>query len=310
MANRTIYKAQLRPIVGSRFQPTGFPDLGAAVFQRTEGNVLLVESPQSMANHAERTTWDDGAAEQVAEFEGVPYVRIVESSGTFLTSSRLEAHRLASAYVMEGMLDGRTGEIWMGEQFGLAKNKPLNLRELYRVVCGLDPLSLVHGVFFARKAWAWQPKIARAFTSFIEAYDVQAALSGGVKKDSVNPEGGNTDTGYGMVPHQRTEYTARSIVGYISIDHDQIRSYGLGDAGEELLESIMNFEVANLMSGGLRLRTACDLEVVDIDGPELPSVDAASARLRDARDQARDLLGPVRNVVWSERAVKAKAKAG
>jgi CRISPR-associated protein Csb1 len=49
-----------------------------------------------------------------------------------------------------------------------------------------DPLSLVHGVFFARKNWPWQPKVARAVTSFIEAYDVRPAVSGGVKRDSVH----------------------------------------------------------------------------------------------------------------------------
>ena len=38
-----------------------------------------------------------------------------------------------------------------------------------RAVFDLDPLSLVHGVFFARKKWPSQPKIARAVTTFIDA---------------------------------------------------------------------------------------------------------------------------------------------
>lgn len=307
MASRTIYRISMRPILGSRFQPTGFPDLGAAVFQRPEGNALLVESAQSMANWAERATWDDGADAQSDVLDGVPYVRVVDPAGDFLTSSRLEAHRLASAYIMEGQVDGQPGETWMGEQFGLVKGKPLDMRRIYRTVCSLDPLSLVHGVFFARGKWPWQPKIARALTSFIEAYDVQAALSGGVKKDSVNSEGGNTDTGYGMVPHQRTEYTASSILAYVSIDHDQIRSYGLGEDGEMLLESIVEFQVATMFGGGLRLRTACDLEVTDVEGAELPAIEASSSRLRAAISRAGDLLAPVREVVWSARLAKARA---
>ena len=33
-SNRIISEIELRPILGNRFQPTGFPDLGAATFQR------------------------------------------------------------------------------------------------------------------------------------------------------------------------------------------------------------------------------------------------------------------------------------
>lgn len=311
MSNRTIYRINLRPVIGSRFQPTGFPDLGAAVFRRagadgSGGNALLVESAQSMANWAERTTWDDATDDQVADLAGVPYVRVLDDDGGFLTSSRLEAHRLASAYVMDGRVDGTTGEQWLGERFGLVKGRPLDHRLIARVICALDPLSLVHGVFFARGRWPWQPKIARAVTSFIEAYDVEAAVSGGVKKDSVNSEGGHTDTGYGMVPHQRTEYTARSIVAFWAVDHAQLRSYGLGEAGEALLEAIIGYETARLFAGGLRLRTACDLEISDVDGPELPTVDGARDRLRSAVAAAGELLGPVAEVSWSARSVKAK----
>ncbi len=93
----------------------------------------------------------------------------------------------------------------------------------------LDPVSLVHGVFFARKEWPWQPKIARAVTSFIEAYQVIPAVSGGVKRDSVVNDGkeGATSEGYGMVPYHRVEYTAGTITAYFTVDHQQFRSYGL-----------------------------------------------------------------------------------
>ena len=39
-----------RPVQGDRFQPTGFPSLGAATYQTKDGVKLLVESAQSMAN--------------------------------------------------------------------------------------------------------------------------------------------------------------------------------------------------------------------------------------------------------------------
>lgn len=306
---RTVIKLPLAPAVGSRFQPTGFPDLGAAEFTKPDGNgvtdALLVESAQSMANWAEQTTWDTGAMGQVAALEGLPYVRVVDVNGEILTSSRLEAHRLASAYVMDGRIDDERGEDWFAQQFRLQKGRPLDYRHFARTVCSLDPLSLVHGVFFARGNWPWQPKIARALTMFIEADGVQPAVSGGVKKDSVDISGKNTDTGYGMVPHQRTEYTAESMTCYISIDHDQLQSYGLGDAGVELLESIIDFELATLFSGGLRLRTACDL-VIDGDRTEIPELSVATKRVQSAIMGASELLGPVRDVEWSERSTKAK----
>jgi len=53
-APRLLLEAKLQPIAGSRFQPTGFPDLGAAQYKSSDGvNMLLVESAQSMANRLE-----------------------------------------------------------------------------------------------------------------------------------------------------------------------------------------------------------------------------------------------------------------
>src|ERR1022692_3225460 len=109
---------------------------------------------------------------------------------------------------MEATVDGRKGTEWLAAELGLAKGKPLDYRAVARACFALDPVSLVHGVFFARKEWPWQPKIARAVTGFVEAYDVIPAISGGVKRDSVNNEGkeGATSEGYGMVPYHRVEY--------------------------------------------------------------------------------------------------------
>lgn len=311
MTNRTLYRIGLRPTLGSRFQPTGFPDLGPALFERsgadsTTADALLVESVQSMANWAERATWDEAEGEQVSALAGVPYVRVITSDGEFLTSSRLEAHRLASAYVMDGVVDGAKGELWLEGVFGLQKGKPQNHRQIASAVCRLDPLSLIHGAFFARGSWPWQPKIARALTCFIEADGVRQAISGGVKKDSVNPEGGNTNTGYGMVPHQRVEFTATSITAYVAVDLDQIHAYGLGTAGEELLNAIIEFELATIFSGGLRLRTSCDLEVADPSSAGLRTADQAEERVGNAIAGAEELLGPITDVIWSERSAKAK----
>jgi CRISPR-associated protein Csb1 len=303
--NRTVFTVHLAPLVGSRFQPTGFPDLGAAEFGPTGSRTLLVESAQSMANRLEATTWDEASADQAHQLAGLPYVKVSDPAGTFLTSSRIEAHRLASAYIMDGKIggaDGVEGRTWLEERFGLKKGKPLDHRAVARACFALDPVSLIHGVFFAQKAWPWQPKIARAVTSFIEAERAEPAVSGGVKRDSVNNEGkdGATAEGYGMVPHHRVEYTADTITAYVVVDHEQIRSYGLPEPATALLEALVDFEIGTLFGGGLRLRTACDLKVVGADG-DLPDAEQAAVRIGKLIGECADDLGTVTEVTWEGR---------
>jgi CRISPR-associated protein Csb1 len=308
---RTVLEADLIPIAGSLIQPTGFPDLGAAEFG--EGK-LLVESAQSMANWLESTTWDSATNDQAAELAsaGIPYVRVVDPQGAFLSSSRLEAHRLASAYIMTGNVAGTTGEKWLEEQLQLVKGRPLDYRAVARACFRLDPVSLVHGVFFARKNWPWQPKISRAVTSFIEASGVKPAVSGGVKKDGVINEakGGATAEGYGTVPHHRVEYTADTITAYFTVDHAQFRSYGLSEPATALLEAIADFEVASLLDRGMRLRTRCDLVVRDVTKGERPNAAEAASRIAKFAADARDELGSVTDVIWSDSVRAAKASKG
>lgn len=303
MSHRDIYVIPLRPLIGDRFQPTGFPDLGAALFKakQPDGGVvdcLHVESPQSMANRLEGTTWVDGGSDQPEALSGLPYVRVADTDGAFLTSSRLEAHRLASAYVIRGTVGGEKMLNRLPKQFGLEKGRRLDLRRVAREVLALDPLSLIHGVFFARSEWAWQPKVQRTVTCFIDAKDVLPAVSGGVKTDSLDVRG-DTKSGEGMVPHQRTEYTATEITAMVSVDRDQIRSFGLGAPGEELLVALIDYELSMLFRGGsLRLRTACDLVVSDESSLSgIPEQADAAERVRAAIEGAKDLLGPITEVV-------------
>jgi CRISPR-associated protein Csb1 len=304
---RTVLEADLTPLAGTLFQPAGFPDLGAAEFG---DNALLVESAQSMANWLEATTWDAAANDQAPELAsaGIPYVRVTDPAGNFLSSSRLEAHRLASAYIMNGTVGETPGEKWLETQLGLVKGRPLDYRAVARACFRLDPVSLVHGVFFARKNWPWQPKISRAVTSFIEACGVKPAVSGGVKRDVVINEakGGATAEGYGTVPHHRVEYTAQKITAYFTIDHAQLRSYGLSTPATALLEALADFEIAALLDRGLRLRTRCDLVVRDVTG-ERPDAAESAARIAKFAADCTDELGPVTEVTWSEAARAPKA---
>lgn len=289
-AHRVLIQAILRPAVGSTIQPTGFPDLGPAEFQRPgpdgqDSDNLLVESVQSLANHMEAVGWSDADQAPVETLARLPYIEVRDDSGRFLTSSRLEPHRLSGAYVRTATTeDGTEVSDLLTARLRLEKGIPTDWRAVYASVFDLDPLSLLHGVFFAGPTWKdfGNPKIRRAVTAVMEAHDVSPVVSGGVKRDDVNPtvgENRNATEGYGFVPFGRTEYTAREIVLDVAIDVDQIRGYGLPEDATKLLVDVALWEVRNLVDKPLRLRTACDLE---LDGPvtvrrpddwELPSLD-------------------------------------
>ena len=100
-ATKLLFAIELQPLQGQRFQPTGFPSLGAATYESKHGANLLVESAQSMANRLETVCWDESADQPRKELAGLSYVR-VERQGKYLTSSITEAHRINSPYLLEG----------------------------------------------------------------------------------------------------------------------------------------------------------------------------------------------------------------
>lgn len=293
---RLILDVRLSPAVGSAIQPTGFPDLGPAEFDRplVDGNwqsALLVESVQSVANHLEATGWDRDGQRPVAPLSALPYVAVRDKDNRFLTSSRLEPHRLAGAYVRNAKVDGKTASDWMIDRLGLEKGVPLNWRKIYAALFELDPLCLIHGVFFSDPRWRdfGNPKVRRAVTGVIEAHDIRPLVSGGVKRDDVNPtagEGRSSTEGYGFVPFGRTEYTAHEVVLTLALDLEQIRGYGLDQAQTELLVDVALWEIRSLLDRPLRLRTTCDLLVEDggvtarlPQGWSLPSRDELAERI-------------------------------
>lgn len=285
---RLVLDAQLEPVAGSTFQPTGFPDLGAATFQRPGGPPsVLVESVQSMTNRLEEVGWDSAANAPVETIERLPYVRVEAPDGVFLTSSRLEPHRLAGAYVRDAQIDGASGRDLVAKRLGLEKERPLDWPRMHQAIFELDPLCLVHGVFFSDKAWHGNPKVRRAVSVVIEAHDVAPVVSGGLKRDDVSftmGEDRGAKEGYGFVPFARTEYTAREIVLTAVVDLAQIRGYGLDDDHTRLLAHLAFWELATLLAGPLRLRTACDLQVVSVavrspNGYELPAASALAGEL-------------------------------
>jgi len=94
---RLLIEVGLKPVQGTRFQPTGFPNLGAATYQladNTNTQMLLVESAQSMANRMEAVCWDESQKDWVQVLKGLPYISVVDENDELLTNSVLESHRI------------------------------------------------------------------------------------------------------------------------------------------------------------------------------------------------------------------------
>jgi CRISPR-associated protein Csb1 len=256
---RLLFSIDLQPVQGDRFQPTGFPSLGAATYQTKDGQKLLVESPQSMANRLETTVWDAANEKPIAALDGISHVT-VRKDGSFLTDTMLEAHRLNSPYILEAPKSVFVGTL--KSELGVFENGPINRKLLAQVLLKYDVGSLLHGVFLAKPDLAGgRLRVARSLSAFIEASTARVAASGGVKNDHVNPAG-DTKKGFGNVPFARDEFTAEKIVLHVNFDLAQVRGYGLGADAERLLVLLGLHRLRKLIDGDLRLRTACDLEPV------------------------------------------------
>jgi CRISPR-associated protein Csb1 len=315
-APRILMEVGLKPVAGTRIQPTGFPDLGPAVYDAPDGNggtvpTLLVESAQSMANRLEAMCWDDATNGIATELKGLPFVKVKLAGlgdGSDSTNSLLEFHRLNSPYIMTGVTKhGTTFADVLKPELGMvavaapARQTPsrraataesttevatdggdkerddvagvVNLRKLAAVCFKYDPNSLVHGVFLEKIAG--RLRHPRALSAFIEASGVGRADSGGVKFDRNIPakktaaqilgiaENEVTKKGYGNVPFHRTEFTAKSITAFFSLDLAQIRGYGLGEDAWKLLVALSLWKVRRFLDSNMRLRTACELELAD-----------------------------------------------
>ena len=296
--SRVLVEADLKPVQGTRFQPTGFPDLGAAEYQLNDGKttMLLVESAQSMANRLEEICWDEANNDWVEAVQGLPYIRVVDEKGELVTTSVLEAHRINSPYILESK--DKTFFNTLKEELGGLGEGRVNLRKFAEVLFKYDPSCLLHGVFLAKKELAGgRLRLPRALSSFIEAKNVTIAPSGGVKRDDVNPSG-DAKKGFGHVPFQRNEYTGE-ITAFFNLDLAQIKGYGLPQEANQLLIALSFYKLKKFLHDGLRLRTACDLEPVETrvkrpEGYMMPSL----------AELERDLPGLIQQAGFSSESVE------
>ncbi len=292
-APRLLLEATLSPMQGTRFQPTGFPDVGAGVYTLPNGKEqLLVESAQSVANRLEAACWDDATNELVGALTGLPYVRVNDADGKLLTTSIQEAHRLNSVYIEQSpFFEDLKAAIAFDDK------KPQDRSKLIAALARFDVGCLIHGVFL--ESIAGVLRIPRALSSFIEAEGVGRVHTGGVKNDRVDAtkdegSGKTAAQGFGNVPFHRTEFVAERITAFFNLDLEQIRGYRVGPELERVLFALSLFKIQKFLATGLRLRTACDLSAEPVAAkapagfalPSLGEIEAALPKLIQAASKS------------------------
>jgi CRISPR-associated protein Csb1 len=139
-----------------------------------------------------------------------------------------------------------------------------------------------------------------------------------VKNDRVNPSG-DTKFGFGNVPFHRDEYTAGAITAFFNVDLAQIRGYRLPDPMGALLSTLALWKIVTFLESGLRLRTACDLDVAGPirvtrpQGFQLPEREALEKELRvliNEANRSKQFAQPaVTDVTFKPGKVKSKKSA-
>lgn len=304
--SRLLLEADLKPLQGDRFQPTGFPDLGPARYTAPDGTEkLLVESPQSVANRMELACWDQGAQEIIEPLKGLPYIKVVSRDGKQVTNSLLEAHRINSEYII-GKKGSSQFKSLFETEIGYRKDGRVDWRKFWDALFKYDPNSLLHGCFL--EEIGGRLRVTRAISGFIEATGIQVAESGGVKNNIVQPE---LKGGEGNVPYPRTEFTAQRITAFFNLDLALLRGYGFPEQAKKLLIALALFKIRRFLSTGLRLRTACDLEVIgDLkitrpqNGFAVPSENDLLTECKQLIEECRQAglfaKPPVTEVKWEE----------
>ena len=318
---RLLMEAELKPVQGERFQPTGFADLGPARYQLAGGTeMLLVESAQSVANRMELACCKEDKRTLLDEFTDLPYVCSIYN-GERLTTSYLEAHRLSSPYLLN-----MTWAKHLATEMALKDDFQLNDQRIHKTLFKYDPCSLLHGVWLSLKQYkevfsGGRVRIVRSLSGFIEAKDIRIAENGGTKFDknaARTEEDADAATGYGTLPFHRTEFTAGKITAYFNLDLSLLRGYGLGAEATDLLIALGIFKARRFLSTGLRLRTACDFESRDglivirpTDFPvpeEKELLTTIQAKIEGCRRAGLFADPPVTEVKWEKPRASAKRK--
>jgi CRISPR-associated protein Csb1 len=320
-----VLTATLEPIVGDRFQPAGFPEIGHVIYKapRKDGstdNVCIVDSAASMANHLE-SVCQRGAhdLDLVEDLDGMPYIRCVtgdlangklpSDKREVVVTSLTEGHRIASSYFLRGKslkdggaTDNDTFESHLVTRFGIvlpgsskAHPPPEKWWNVFKTIFELDPSSLVHGVLFPQ----WQIKLPRALTAHLEAFGASRVDRSGVKFDRL----GKTTSGQPIFAVD--DATAESIRATFVLDVSLIRSFGrkkdnatlgLSQTRQLFLVALALWKIQTLLQSPFRFRSGCHLRCTTLESDD--SAVEIDADIRQALQGAGLDKLPVTDVFW------------
>jgi CRISPR-associated protein Csb1 len=333
-----VLTATLEPIIGDRFQPAGFPEIGHVIYKapRKDGsteNVCIVDSAASMANHLE-TVCQRGAhdLDLVDDLTGMPYIRCVTNTTNgkeptndreVVVTSLTEGHRIASSMFLEGHALGSDEKVAsetfgaaLANEFGitLGSNKahppPEKWWNVFKAIFGVDPNSLVHGVLFPQ----WQIKIPRALTAHLEALGAGRVDRSGVKFDKeLGPKSDKRVQAIFAVD----DATAESIRATFVLDVSLIRSFGrkkgdstlgLSDKQQEFLVALALWKIQKLLASPFRFRSGCHLRRTTLKSYDR-EVEIDVNITQALKDAGLDKL-PVTDVFWPREELYREGQAG
>jgi CRISPR-associated protein Csb1 len=269
-ASRMLVEATLRvaPGSGGRFQPTGFPDLGPALYKGVRAaqssdpqkplgtesvDMLLVESVQSMANRLEEVCLQGD--DYNTDCQGIPYVRVLDGhrGNAFLTSSVREPHRLASPYVLGAKRVDAVYREELKAALEANKQRPVHIWRMVPAIFERDPGCVLHGVFL--EEIDGRIRLPRLVSAYIEASSPHQANSGGVYRGEV--------TAKDNIPYPRQEFTSSSITASFVFHLSTLMGYGLDKNKNRFLQAWALYKIDRFLHRHLRLRTACEFELAD-----------------------------------------------
>lgn len=277
---------ELEPLGSPTIQLTTFANTGPSFYEAPDGQLAaVVDSVASMANQLELTIWDEAACEPAHPVAPLPWVKVVGADDTYFTSSRRAAHRLGAHSLVNGAEVG-TGEVMEARLKRLLGDASAPMfTHLARVVWAHDPLSILHGCWFAG-IWEGRARLTRALSARIDALGVQSqsVQVGGQKtadhisEVTIRQAGAEGTTVEGEVPHYTAEVSASRIVSPIVLDLALLRSYGLPPEAHRALVATGVLQIAELIAAWPRRRSRCILDVKGIAvrrpaGLAFPSVD-------------------------------------
>lgn len=289
---------------GERFQPTGFPNLGAALYKAVVGREsvdhLLVETAQSLANWMEHVCLDpQKPCRYNTNCTGIPYV-VVRENDADLTSSLTEPHRLASDELLEkSALDGTRFDAVLAQLFGVNKQRPLHLPRIAKRLFYLDPACLLHGVFLEKLDG--RIRFPRLLSATITAKHPEPVSAGGVMRGYVTIEGKEAS-----IPYSAQHFTSPAITLNLIFHTDSLDDLGLDREEQALLAALAAYKINRLLASFPRLRTAC---VFDVPGQQAnqkksPTPDTSGAQTT-ADDKtapySQSLTGAIKDAFTSER---------